>query len=37
LDIAVPTVLEPSNYFSLLHNKLKDKSNLGWQQSILDA
>jgi len=29
LDIAVPTVLEPSNYFSLLHNKLKDKSNLG--------
>ena len=29
LDIAVPTVLEPSNYFSLLHNKLTDKSNLG--------
>jgi L-aspartate oxidase len=29
LDIAVPSVLEPSNYFSLLHNKLTDKSNLG--------
>jgi len=29
LDSAVPTVLEPSNYFSLLHNKLTDKSNLG--------
>jgi L-aspartate oxidase len=29
LDIAVPTVLEPSNYFSLLHNNLTDKSNLG--------
>jgi L-aspartate oxidase len=31
LDIAVPSVLEPSNYFSLLHNKLTDKSNLGLQ------
>ncbi len=29
LDIAVPSVLEPSNYFNLLHNKLTDKSNLG--------
>lgn len=28
LDIAVPTVLEPSNYFSLLHGNLNEKSQV---------